>query len=61
MKNVTDNKCKFLNADYLYLTIRSIINKCGDDFHVALIDDNSFKMVLDNWTIDLNLLESVKN
>jgi len=46
-----------LNADYLYLTIRSIINKCGDDFHIALIDDNSFKMVLDNWTIDLNLLE----
>ena len=43
-----------LNQDYLYLTIRSIINKCSDYFHVILIDDDSFKLLLENWTIDLD-------
>ena len=31
-----------INQDYLYLTIRSIIDNCGDDSHICLIDDNSF-------------------
>ena len=36
-RNTTD-----LNQPYLYLTIKSIINHCGDDFNVCLIDDESF-------------------
>lgn len=43
-----------LNQDYLYLTIRSIINKCSDDFHIILIDDKSFSKILENWTVDLS-------
>ena len=43
-----------LNQPYLYLTIKSIINKCGDDFHICLIDDRSIKKILPNWTIDLS-------
>ena len=42
-----------LNQPYQYLTIKSIINKCSDDFNIALIDDNSFKKILPNWSVDL--------
>ena len=43
-----------INQDYLYLTIRSVINNCGNDFHICLIDDNSFSKLLDNWDVDLS-------
>jgi len=49
---------KELNQDYLYLTIRSIINKCGQDFHIVLIDDDSIPLLLENWTINLSYLEN---
>jgi hypothetical protein len=45
---------KELNQPYQYLTIQSIINKCGDDFNIALIDDNSFEKILPNWSLDLS-------
>ena len=34
----TDN----LNQPYQYLTMKSIIDKCGEDFNVCLIDDDTF-------------------
>jgi len=43
-----------LNQDYLYLTMRSIITKCSDYFHIVIVDDDSFKLLLENWSIDLN-------
>tara|TARA_B100000989_G_scaffold263734_1_gene215776 strand:+ start:1120 stop:2127 length:1008 start_codon:yes stop_codon:yes gene_type:complete len=49
---------KELNQDYLYLTIRSIINKCGEDFHIVLIDDDSIPLLLENWTINLSFMEN---
>tara|TARA_B110000444_G_scaffold260034_1_gene305639 strand:+ start:4114 stop:5103 length:990 start_codon:yes stop_codon:yes gene_type:complete len=42
-----------LNQDYLYLTLRSIINKCSDYFHIILIDDDSFGLLLEDWNVDL--------
>lgn len=45
---------KELNQPYQYLTLQSIINKCGDDFNIALIDDNSFKKIIPNWSLDLS-------
>tara|TARA_Y100000741_G_scaffold203392_1_gene154635 strand:- start:105 stop:1094 length:990 start_codon:yes stop_codon:yes gene_type:complete len=42
-----------LNQDYLYLTLRSIINKCSNYFHVILIDDDSFDKLLEDWNVDL--------
>jgi hypothetical protein len=45
---------KELNQPYQYLTIKSIIDKCGDDFNICLIDDLSFKKILPNWTLNLN-------
>ena len=43
-----------LNQDFLYLTIRTIINKCSDYFHIVIIDDDSFCKLLEHNCIDLN-------
>ncbi len=42
-----------LNQPYLYLTIKSIIDKCGGDFNICLIDDNSFENIIPGWNIDM--------
>ena len=44
---------KDVNQPYQYLTIKSIIDKCGDDFNITLIDDESFKKIIPNWSVDL--------
>ena len=45
-----------LNQPYLHLTIKSIINHCGDDFHICLIDDESFSRLIPNWNYDMRNL-----
>ncbi len=51
-----------LNQDYLHLTIKTIINHCGDDFNICLIDDDSFGKLLPNWDVDLtNMAEPMKS
>ncbi len=50
-----------LNQPYLHLTIQSIIDLCGDDFHVCLIDDKSFSNLIPGWDLDIsNLAEPMK-
>jgi len=49
-RNTTD-----LNQPYIHLTIKTIINHCGDDFNVCLIDDESFSRLLPSWEIDLSI------
>lgn len=49
-----------LNQDYLYLTLRSIIDKCSDYFHVILIDDDSFDTLLEDWNVDLKKVGNVQ-
>ena len=49
-----DTTC--LNQPYQYLTIKSIIDKCGGDFNVCLIDDSTFNKIIPGWTIDMTLL-----
>lgn len=46
-----NNDC--LNQPYQYLTIKSIIDKCGEDFNVCLIDDDTFAKLMPNWRIDM--------
>lgn len=46
---MTDN----LNQPYLYLTIKSVIDKCGGHFNICLIDDNSFEKIIPGWTIEM--------
>jgi len=42
-----------LNQPYIHMTVRSIINHCGNDFNVCLIDDNSFKQLIPGWTTEI--------
>ena len=43
-----------LNQPYIHLTIKTIIDHCGADFHVCLIDDQTFSKLLPEWDIDLS-------
>lgn len=45
-----------LNQPYQYLTMKSIIDKCGNDFNVCLIDDETFKNILPGWNVDLSIV-----
>lgn len=45
-----------LNQPYIHLTIKSIINHCGDDFNVCLIDDDSFSQLIPGWKINVSEL-----
>lgn len=55
-RNSTD-----LNIEYLHLTIKSIINHCGQDFNICLIDDNSFNKLIPSWDINISeLSEPIK-
>ena len=47
-----------LNQPYLFLTIRSIIQKCGSSFNVCLIDDSSFHKIIPGWATKINNLPS---
>jgi hypothetical protein len=38
-----------LNQPYIGLTVKSIIQKCNESFHIVVIDDNSFERLLPNW------------
>lgn len=42
-----------LNQPYLYLTLRSIVEKCGNSFNICIIDDLSFGKLIPDWKLDL--------
>ena len=53
---------KELNQPYLYLTIRSLIQCCGNRYQLCMLDDSTFSKIIPNWSIDINSLdESSKN
>lgn len=45
-----------LNQPYIHLTVKTIINHCGDDFNICLIDDETFSKIIPSWDIDMNRL-----
>lgn len=45
-----------LNQPYQYLTIKSIIDKCGEDFNICLIEDDTFTKLLPNWSINMRVV-----
>jgi len=49
-----------LNQDYMYLTIKSIIDKCKSSFEIAIIDDYSFKNLIPGYNIDVAALPDPK-
>ena len=50
-----------LNQPYIYLTLKSIIDKCGKSFNICIIDDSTFKKIIPGWMIDFkSLSEPIK-
>ena len=43
-----------LNQPYMLLTIKSIIDKCGGNFNICIIDDDSFQNIIPGWNIDMS-------
>jgi len=43
-----------LNMPYIYLTLQTIVNKCGEDFHICILDDYSFQKILPDYNIELD-------
>lgn len=48
-RNTTD-----LNQPYIHLTVKTIMDHCGDYFNVCLIDDDSFSKLIPGWDIDIS-------
>lgn len=42
-----------LNQPYQLLCIKTIIDKCGKNFNVCMIDDESFEKIIPGWTVDM--------
>ena len=47
-----------LNQPYLYITMKSIVDKCSNSFNICLIDDDAFRRLIPYWNIDLEQLSS---
>ena len=43
-----------LNQPYLYLTAKTIVNRCKDSFRISIIDDSSFEKLIPDWKIQMN-------
>ena len=57
-KNFGSRNTKCLNQPYQYLTIKSIVDKCSDNFNICLIDDNSFSKIIPDWKVDMSIVSS---
>jgi hypothetical protein len=55
-KNFQSRNSTDLNQPYLILTVQSIINHCGNNFHICLIDDESFPKLIPEWNISISSL-----
>lgn len=43
-----------LNQQYLFSTIKSIIERCGSCFNICIIDDETFSNIIPGWTINMS-------
>lgn len=43
-----------LNQPYLYMTMKSIIDKCNLSFNICLIDDDAFRILIPKWNTNMN-------
>ena len=55
-KNFQSRSSTDLNQPYLFLTVQSIINHCGNNFHICLIDDDSFAKLIPGWNLSIAAL-----
>ena len=49
---------KCLNQPYQLLCIKTIVDKCGGNFNICLIDDESFSKIIPGWTVDMSRISS---
>ena len=45
---------KCVNQPYEFITIKSIIDTCGESFNICLIDDSTFDKLMPDWHIDMD-------
>ena len=45
---------KNTNQPYIKCCLESILNKCSSNFRVCIIDDNTFKILLPTWKVNIN-------
>lgn len=57
-KNFGSRNTKCLNQPYQYLTIKSIVDKCSENFNICLIDDDSFSKIIPNWDVNMDIIAS---
>ena len=55
-KSFGSRNTKCLNQPYQYLTIKSIVDKCGEHFNICLIDDRSFEKLIPDWKTNMSIL-----
>ena len=60
-KSFQDRNSTDLNQPYIDLTIQSIINHCGSDFNILLINDESFSKLIPRWKWDNNITDPFKS
>lgn len=53
-KNFGSRSSCDLNQPYIHITVKTMINHCGKDFNICLIDDDSFQQLIPNWTTKLS-------
>jgi hypothetical protein len=53
--NFNSRNSNDINQPYLYFTLKSIIDKCGADFNICMIDDNTFEKIIPGWSVEMNL------
>lgn len=53
-KSFQSRNTEELNQPYLNYTIKSIINKCSDHFHICLIDDKSFNKLIPGYSKNIS-------
>ena len=43
-----------LNQPYLFITMKSIVDKCMDSFDVCIVDDDSFRSLVPGWGFNIS-------
>ena len=54
--NFNSRNSNDINQPYMYFTLKSIIDKCGNDFNICMIDDNTFEKIIPGWSIEMDIL-----
>lgn len=55
-ENFNSRNTNYINQPYLYFTLKSIIDKCGSDFNICVIDDNTFEKIIPGWSVEMKLI-----